>query len=280
MGVSRQSLRRLGVAAGIVVGVGVVGAFAVRGYMIWDRTRDVLPTFVDVPAGPRAPATTYAGFALGRTSLGDVQAWTQQHQMQCRDASIRGLLQAGREEARQRIAEAKARGEDEDAVSGASRAWYYSKKEQNPQVIWSCENVDLQVLGDLPRGLARGSLSFVFDSATHGLRSLTIERKTKSQSEALAQWELASQALTALLGAPKTTPAKPPAEDGDPQTLVFERLRPVMVGWEFSNVRASLTAMNFGAAKGVSLRELFEVPWPFRVDQAAAEPTATTATAP
>lgn len=87
-----------------------------------------------------------------------------------------------------------------------------------------------------------------------------------SQADSLAQWSQALARFSAALGEPTSLPTTMPHEDGDDATRIFERYRPITAQWRFADRRAELTVMNFGPAKGISIRETFEVPWPVRVE--------------
>jgi hypothetical protein len=250
----KQSLPRPARIAVVVVGVVVVLAFGVRGFMIWDRTRDVLPALSPVPDGPRAPRALHLlDVEPGRTTLATVQAFTQARGWPCRDASMRGLMQAGREAARAKIDAAKAAGIDPATVAGASRAHYYSKKERNPQIQWSCEDVDVSGLSDLAAGdpAVRADVVFIFDAAALPLRSVMVSRKLMSQSAALARFGDLGPAHE-VQGAPDLTPGE----------KIFQRLRLVSSSWRWADRRVTVSVMNFGPAKGIDVREIVEIPWP------------------
>jgi hypothetical protein len=243
----------------VVAAALVAAAFGVRAFMVWDRTRDVLPEFSPVPPGPRAPSVTLLGVEPGKTRFADVQALTTSLGYACRDTSMRGLMKQGREDVQKKMAEAKAAGEDPDTVSGASRAYYYSKKERNPQVQWSCEDVDVsRVPGAGYDAEPRTTLSFVFDSEELPLRYVMVSRKFTSQSAAVAARD-ASLARFAFLGAPTTSVGAP---NLDPSQKAFERLHPVSTEWAFADRRVTVSVMNFGPQKGIDVREIVEIPWP------------------
>jgi hypothetical protein len=252
---------RIAAIAAIVIGVLVLSAFAVRGAMIWDRTRDVLPTLSPVPAGPRAPRPLHLlDVEPGRTTLVAVKAFTQARGWPCRDASMRGLMQAGREAARAKIDAAKAAGINPDTVAGASRAHSYSKKERNPQIQWSCEDVDVSGLTDLAAGAAdlRADVVFIFDAAALPLRSVMVSRKLMRQSAALALRD-AALARVADLGPPHEVQG---AADLTPGEKIFQRLRLVSSSWRWADRRVTVSVMNFGPGKGIDVREIVEIPWP------------------
>ena len=248
-----------------VVGVVVVVACGIRGYMVWDRSRDVLPDFTAVPAGARAPAgfEVVAGIRPGVTTLADVQTLTAKLGWTCSDTSMRGLMKLGRAQAQAKMAEAEARGEDPDAVSGASRAHYVSKKEQNPQVQWNCEKLNLGPLDPVvfrdPGKPTSGAVTFIFDSASLPLRYVVTSRKFFAQDQTLAIFDSEVARFTSSLGAPTSTLGKP---DRSGEDKIFARRNPVNAVWEFADRRATVGVMNMGPERGIDLREIFEVPWP------------------
>ncbi|MDP2340706.1 MAG: hypothetical protein Q8O67_07105 [Deltaproteobacteria bacterium] len=255
--------------AGIIVVVLLVAAFGYRRWMVWDRTRDVLPSFTEVPDGPRAPSSTFVGLTIGKSTLPEVEAWTRLHGFTCRDTSMRALMQLGREQAQAKMEEAKASGTDPDTVSGASRANYYSKKEQNPRVFLACEKASMTGLDALDRAgsqAATGTVLLSFDSKNHPLRYVMVERKLFLQVDVLAQFKAVTEQFTAQLGAPTSASGRRPLEDDNPDTRIFDRMQLVSNEWKFADRRAEIVVFNFGLPKGISVRETFEVPWPVRTD--------------
>ena len=257
----KKNIIRLVVAAGML---GVL-AVAIRLGMIWSKTRDVLPTFAPVPAGARAPAVTYAGVRVGVTTFDEAKELTARAGYQCHDSSMRGLMRLGREEAQKKIAEAKANGVDPDTVSGASRAYYYSKKEQNPQVQWTCEDIDLSKLDPaFAAPSTKSALTFIFDSEAHPLRYVVTSRKFQSQAATRDAREQSIARFAATLGPPATQIGQ---MDERPGEKLFPRFLVVVSEWTWVDRRVSVTVMNMGPAKGIDLREIVEVPWPIAVEQ-------------
>jgi hypothetical protein len=254
---------------GIVVLVLVIAALGYRRWMVWDRTRDVLPMFTDIPPGPRAPSSTFVGLTVGKSTLSEVEAWTKLHGMTCRDTSMRALMQLGREQTQQKMKEAEANGADPDAVSGASRAHYYSKKEQNPKVFLACEKAAMTELDGLDRSgsqAATGTVLLSFDSKDLPLRYVMVERKLMLQVDVLAQFNAVTEQFAKQLGPPTSSSARRPLEDDDPETRIFARMQAVSNEWKFADRRAEIMVFNFGLPKGISVREVFEVPWPVRTN--------------
>lgn len=237
-----------------------VAAIGIRYGMIWNKTRDVLPEFKPVPEGPRAPEVSLAGVVVGRSTLAEVQALTASAGYLCRDTSMRGLMQQGREAAQKKMADAEAEGKDPDTVSGASRAHYYSKKEQNPQVQWSCEEADLSKLDTgLAAGGEKGSVMFIFDSKDLPLRHVLTSRHFMSQS-ATQEARLASmKRFESALGPSHNHVGK---INENPEQKMFARNQVVADEWSFADRKITVTVFNRGPQKGIALRDSVEVPWP------------------
>lgn len=256
----KKHLLRLGITLGLLA----VGAFAIRQGMVWNKTRDVLPEFSAVPEGPRAPALQYLGVQVGTTTLAEVKQIASAVGYTCRDTSMRGLMRLGREQAQQKMAEAKERGDDPDAVSGASRAYYYSKKEQNPQVQWTCENVDLARLDPaFATPNTEQAVIFIFDSEDHPLRYVMTSRKFQSQSATRDAREASIARFAKTLG---PAPKQIGQLDDRPGEKLFPRFLVVINEWTFADRRVSVTVMNRGPGSGIDLREVVEVPWPIAVE--------------
>jgi hypothetical protein len=255
----KKYLLRLGIALGLLA----ASAFAIRQGMIWNKTRDVLPEFTPVPEGPRAPPLQHAGVQVGTTTLAEVKQLTAAAGFECRDTSMRGLMQLGRQQAQQKIAEAKEKGDDPDAVSGASRAYYYSKKEQNPQVQWTCENADLSRLDPaFATPNTKQAVTFIFDSDEHPLRYVMTSRKFQSQAATRDARDASIARFAQTLGPPPTQIGKP---DERPGEKIFPRFLVVINEWSWVDRRVSVTVMNRGPGSGIDLREVVEVPWPIAV---------------
>jgi hypothetical protein len=250
----KRNVRR---AIGALVAVAVVGGIRIA--MVWNNTREVLPTFTAVPEGPRAPAFQLGGMSAGITTLEVAQQRTRALGWTCSDSSMRGLMQQGREQVQQKMAEATARGDDPDTVSGASRAHYVSKKERNPQVQWNCEDVDLGQLDAALSGGEHGNALFIFDSPRHPLRAVTLSRKYSSQQVALGAFDAARERFRAL-GTPTLQQGEP--NRSNPAAKVFARSMPVSVQWRFADRQGTVTALNMGPQRGIDVREAWEVPWP------------------
>lgn len=248
----------------VVAALGVL-AVAVRLGMIWNKTRDVLPVFTPVPPGAHAPSLSHAAVVVGATTFDDVRQLTTRAGYACADTSMRGLMKLGREEAQKKIAEAKENGIDPDTVSGASRAYYYSKKEQNPQIQWTCEDADLTKLDPAFAGPStKGAVTFIFDSDEHPLRYIVTSRKFQSQAATRDAREQSIARFAATLGPPPTQIGQ---MDERPGEKLFPRFLVVINEWTFADRRVSVTVMNRGPGAGIDLREIVEVPWPIAVEK-------------
>ena len=111
------------------------------------------------------------------------------------------------------------------------------------------------------RGL-KGSLIFIFDSAEIPLRYVAVSRRYIEQTKALEAHE-SSLAKFGVLGEPTERQGAP---DLRPDISPFPRYTAVKVTWTFADMRHSIQTMNFGAPKGIEVREVSEVPWPIVVD--------------
>src|SRR5262245_21185617 len=99
----------------------------------------VLPAFTEPGGGPHAPSSEGFGVAVGRMTVTEAEGRLKALGLDCKHTSIRALLREMREKKLAEIEEKKARGEDVDAVSGASLT-RPSPRERNPQVRLSCED--------------------------------------------------------------------------------------------------------------------------------------------
>lgn len=248
--------RAVKIAVGVLALLGLA-AGGVRVFMVRDRSRDVLPELVDVPAGRRAPAQarTFLGLTIGKTTLAEARAKAAALGVQCNDSSVRALMQAKRDDTKRKMAEAEARGEDPDGVTGASLANHRSKKERNPQVRLSCEKVALTSFSaDGDRARADGEPLYwliIFDSPEHPLRHTSLSRRV-DQSALAAEMDSAVAAMSKRMGAPPTT-SKPLTD-----AAAYAEAK-----WEYADLKAEVTAIRVGSKARVS--ERVEVPWPVRV---------------
>jgi hypothetical protein len=248
-------------AIGIVV-VLVFATVAVRGYMVWNRTRTVLPDYVEMPAGPRAPSTDFLGLAIGKDTLPAVEVAYRRQGVTCVNTSMRALMQAKRDETKQKMAEAEKRGEDPDGVTGASLANYVSKKERNPQVRLSCTKVDAGGFTDRKRSPGAGLWLIIFDSEESPLRHTSFQRGLSDATVALAEWNAAVDSITTRFGAPTRLEA-PRADDPEP----IKGGAYFVAEWAFADLKIDVTLFRIGGR--ITLQERAEVPWPVRPDAPA-----------
>jgi hypothetical protein len=246
----------------VVVAVLGVAAVGIRKGMIWNKTRDVMPELQPVPEGARAPRFSLFTLDIGVSTFEQVRDRAAAAGWDCRDTSMRGLMAAGRADAQQRIAVAEAEGKETDTVSGASRAYYYSKKEQNPQIQWTCEDVDLHKFDPAYATEPACTTVFIFDSAQGALRYILVSRHYQSQKAAVVALNDGVARFTGVLGAPMSSSGEP---DLDPTHKAFPRFQLVRREWSYADRHAIVSVLNLGPGKGIDVRELWEVPWPLQV---------------
>ncbi len=273
--------RRLWVVAlavgGLLAGGGLYRLARMRAA---SRVVDVLPSFTEPGAGPRAPGSTLFGFEVGTHRLPEVKTRLMALGWDCPDTSMRGLMQKMREEKLAEIEAVKARGGDVDSVTGASMVKRRSPKEANPQVRLTCEGISIGAVFALDPDIAKtpasptgtspspaggsGRLVLVFDSPAHPLRHVSFERSHRSDEVALALKDFST--ATARLQRDLGPAHKAPPVAGD-DSLPW--LTPVESAWAFADVHAKVMVINWGA-RGIALTETLEIPWPVRADARAA----------
>lgn len=214
--------------------------------------------FREAGEGPRAPTSDVFGARIGAAKVADVEALVAARGLTCKDTSIRAMMAAKRE------AEAKKRAEGgEDAVSSASWMKKKSKREENPQVRFACPTVKAEQVGDRLRPPSQGRLLFVFDSDEHPLRHASYQRSHRSHAAALADFEDAVQAMTAIFGEPSERRGELPVADAKGQ-VTFPQGRNLEVRWTFADLLVRVTAIHFG--QKVTVGERIEVPHGVRPD--------------
>lgn len=247
--------KKIAKALGAVVVLLVVAAFGVRGYMVWEQGQDLLPTFMPVPDGPRAPKNSFLGLEVRKTTLPEAETVYRGVGANCLNSSMRALMEAKRKTVQKAMADAKERGEDPDTVSGASLANYRSKKERNPQIRLACEHVPLNAFNDRERAPGEDLYwLIIFDSAEHPLRHTSVSRRLQDTAVAAEEWRSAVEAMTRRFGAP--TKLKDLPGSGDP----FPMGVPFTASWDFADIHAEVNAFLVG--KEVRFTEKVEVPWP------------------
>ncbi len=237
-------------------------AGAVRGYMVWDRSRDKLPEFRAPDLTHRAPTGENAlyGINVGVDSRASIGEWLSRQHISCRDTSMRALMVAKRDQIAGDMARAKSRGEDPDIVSGASMLNYRSKSEQNPQLRLSCEGVAGAALPGTSAPTGMGRLLIILDSVEHPVRHVSYAYHLADNDQVLAAWNQSVQKMMRRLGSPTSVVASDPLSGDDFQPgRLFKR------EWLFGDLRAEVTALRIGR-RPVGLRETIEVPWPVQSD--------------
>ena len=251
--------RKILLALAVVVAVLGAAAGGVRGYLVWRNSQDELPALVDVPAGIRAPTREFLGLAIGRSTLAEAELAYRSAGVTCGNSSFRAIMAANREQTKKKMAEAEARGDDPDGVTGASLANYRSKKERNPQIRLACEGVPVSTFSDRER--AAGEPLYwliIFDNERHALRHTSITRRIADPAIAAEEWRSAIDNLTRRFGAPSRL--KAPEGSDVPKGAYYE------AKWQFADLEAQVTAFRIGDS--VRFTEKVEVPWPVRVDDA------------
>ena len=205
---------------------------------------------------------------MGSSLLPAVRASLKSAGLDCPDTSMRALMQQARDQTRREMEARKARGEDPDAVTGASRVNYRSPKEANPQVRLACSDTPSGKLTDAQRPASRGRLLLVFDSPLHPLRHVSFERTypATETASAIADLDGTRARMTASYG-PGTG-----ALAGAAPTQELPWLSPREGIWRFADLLARVSAIHYGP-RGVVVSEIVEVPWPVRSD-APARPSA------
>jgi len=252
-------LALLGIVA--AAGLVVVGIYSFKGIARYvEMHTDLLPTFTEPEEGPRAPTTAALGARVGFSTLKQVQEMFAAWGTACENTSMRALMQQMREEKKKEIAEAQARGEDIDGITGASMVNYRSKKERNPQVRLRCQGGS-SVLKDRPRLPSDGRALYVFDSDDHPLRHASYRRHHKNHPAALDDVAETVAAMTRVFGAPHESTPLPQEEQG---RVRFEPWKRYIFAWKWADLRVEISALNM--RRTVDVNELIEVPWPVRAD--------------
>ena len=214
--------------------------------------------FKDPPPGKRAPVTAAFLAELGLSRVADAHAISERLAIQCGDTSVRAMMEDRRKAERKRIDEARARGED--AVTAASWLDRRSKRESNPQVRYSCPQVESTQLTDRPRPASKGRLLYVFDSEAHPLRHASYQRTHKDQVAAVADLQDAVAYYTKVYGEPTKRPSRElPGPGGElPTAFNFETT------WEFSDLAVKVGLLRYGDL--ITVGERVEVPHGIRPD--------------
>lgn len=247
--------KKLAIGLGSSVVVLAAAAGGIRGYMVWEQGQDLLPELQPVPAGPRAPRRDFLNLEVRETTLSEAEVVYRGAGATCANSSFRALMKSRREVVKKEMEVVKAAGGDADAVSGASLVNYRSKKERNPQVRLSCDDVPVTAFTDRPRAAGDGLYwLMVFDSDKHPLRHTSVSRRINDFAVADEEWRSAMDAFVARFGAPTNVREPPQQGDPFPPGSYFE------ANWTFADVSAQLVA--FRVDNAVRFQERVEVPWP------------------
>ena len=241
---------------------------------IWAPLPDELPAFTDPPAGPRAPDNAAFRARIGESTLDEVKALTATFSTRCANKSVRVAMQAAREAKARELDAAKAAGKGADAVTGASILMWRSPRETNPQVRWSCEDLDMAGIADRPATprptLAETRLLYVFDSEKLPVRHASLQRTWSKDraTEGTADLRTTLAELEARFGAPTQRrgdlPA-PPKKGAEAVTLT--PMQNFLYEWQFANLKVRLNAVNL--PRGLMISEEVDVPVPVRASAGA-----------
>jgi hypothetical protein len=222
----------------------------------------VPPRLVEPKAGPRAPSTEILGVRVGVSRFGDARAVTREWGVSCADRSMRVLMGELRDKKRQEIERAKARGTP-DAVTGASIIGRRSARDENPQVRYSCDDVDSTKLADRARAPSKGRLLYIFDDEAGPVRNASFQRNLSDHAAALADFDATRDAIAARLGPfAETELGQREGTGPDAPLAKFSRRT---VEWRFSDVVATVSLANLGG-RGFAVSESLEVPLPLYAD--------------
>ena len=88
--------KKLVATLAVVVATLAAGSAGMYWYrMVWLPKQELLPAFIDPPAGPRGPAYSLGGFAPRTTTLDDAKQILDG--VACTDTSMRAMMQAKRD---------------------------------------------------------------------------------------------------------------------------------------------------------------------------------------
>jgi hypothetical protein len=199
--------------------------------------------------------------------LADVNARVAELGIACENTSIRAVMEKVREAKRKEVEDSKAKGDDPDAVTGASIINHKSKREKNPQVRLSCEGVPARKLGVEWLGDGKGRLLLVFDSPNHPLRHVSFSRTHADGAAALVDYAQTAAFFGRTYGATAKEAASKPgrSEEAAAGSSELKRFERRSKAWEFSDIAVSVVLVNYSSL-GPNITESVEVPWPVRAD--------------
>lgn len=258
-------------ASGTVAGSTPAGKPPRKLMPVWEAPPDILPEFKDPPAGPRAPDNAGLLIRVGETRLDETKALTAGLGIACANKSVRVAMQAAREAKSREVDAAKAAGKGPDAVTGASILMWRSPRETNPQVRWSCEDIDMAAVKDRPRpSFSQSRLLYVFDSDALPARLASLQRSWPRErtAEAVADLRDTLAELTKKWGPPTTSRGEiPPAPAKPGEAVALPGMQNFLYEWKWSDLQVKLNAVNL--PKGLTISEDVEVPMPLRPDAPA-----------
>jgi hypothetical protein len=258
-------------ASGTVAGSTPAGKPPRKLMPVWEAPPDILPEFKEPPAGPRAPDNAGLLIRVGETRLDETKALTAGLGIACANKSVRVAMQAAREAKSREVDAAKAAGKGPDAVTGASILMWRSPRETNPQVRWSCEDIDMAAVKDRPRpSFSQSRLLYVFDSDALPARLASLQRSWPRErtAEAVADLRDTLAELTKKWGPPTTSRGEiPPAPAKPGEAVALPGMQNFLYEWKWSDLQVKLNAVNL--PKGLTISEDVEVPMPLRPDAPA-----------
>jgi hypothetical protein len=238
---------------------------------VWEAPPDVLPEFKEPSAGPRAPDNAGLLVRVGETRLDEAKALTAGFGKACANRSVRVAMQAAREAKAREVEAAKAAGKGPDAVTGASILMWRSPRETNPQVRWSCEDIDMSAMKDRPRpSFSQARLLYVFDSDALPARLASLQRSWPKDrtTEAVADLRDTLAELTRKWGPPTASRGEiPPAPAKPDAQVTLPGMQNFLYEWKWADLQVKLNAVNL--PKGLTISEDVEVPMPVRPDAPA-----------
>ena len=244
---------------------------------IWAPLPDELPAFTDAPAGPRAPDNAALHVRIGESTLDEVKTLTAAFTDGCANKSVRVAMEAARAAKAREVEAARAAGKSADAVTGASILMWRSPRETNPQVRWSCEDVDMARIGDRPSAPRPAQtdtrLLFVFDSEKLPVRHASLQRTWAKDrtAEAVSDLRTTLADLEARFGPPTQRRGELPDPPAMPDAaVVLTPMQNFLFEWKFTNLQVRLNAVNL--PRGLMISEDVDVPLPVRASAAARVP--------
>lgn len=250
----RSRARSLALGLGLALAAVLAAGGGYRAYRVYQSSLPILPDYIEVPEGRRAPPSPSAfGFDLSSTDFDALSSALEARGADCVDASASLVARQMRES---KLARLDAEGMDE--IDGVSRASLSrpSRYERNPQIRYSCETLPTSMIG-LAAEPGEGRLLAIFDGPEQSIRSLSFQRTFDDEARARAALRAAIARYRRLYGAPTAAPE-------DLEAVRFERYVPVTAMWEHADLEIRVSLTRFGAR--IAMDETAQVPWPIRPD--------------